>query len=49
MLFYVSPGVNADRMDANEKGALCKVTVAGQSLTPPMGDNHNLKKAGDGH
>jgi len=43
MVFYATPGINADQMDANAKGALCRIQVQTKSLYPPQGDNKNMK------
>lgn len=44
MVFYATPGINAEQMMANEKGALCKAPEAQtKSLFPPIGDNKNVK------
>lgn len=44
LVFYATPGINADQMTANEKGALCKAPEAQtKSIFPPMGDNKNIK------
>jgi hypothetical protein len=53
MVFYVTPGVNADMMNANDKGALCRAAAAStgtaaKSIYPPVGDNKNMKVAGHG-
>lgn len=51
MVFYTTPGVNAEQMMANEKGALCTAPEAVRKnavLYPPMGDNKNLKAAKKG-
>lgn len=46
MVFYTTPGINAEQMMANEKGALCTApeTIRKSAvLFPPMGDNKNVK------
>ncbi|KAE9986204.1 hypothetical protein EG327_004419 [Venturia inaequalis] len=46
MVFYTTPGINAEQMMANEKGALCTAPEAMRKsaiLFPPMGDNKNVK------
>jgi hypothetical protein len=42
MLFYVTPGINADLMAPNDKGALCRASSSSKSVFPPVGDNKNL-------
>lgn len=43
-LFYVTPGINADMMTTNDKGALCRSSNNNkQSIYPPLGDNKNMK------
>lgn len=44
MVFYVTPGINADLMDADASGKLCKLAQPRTLAFPPMGDNKNLKK-----
>ncbi|TID20736.1 Low-affinity potassium transport protein [Venturia nashicola] len=46
MLFYTTPGINAEQMMANEKGALCSAPETMRKsaiLFPPAGDNKNVK------
>jgi len=40
MLFWVSPGINADHMEARE-GRACKVSKVVESRTAPLSDNLN--------
>jgi hypothetical protein len=40
MLFWVTPGINADLMEAREE-RVCKVTKPRTESTPPKGDNRN--------
>jgi hypothetical protein len=40
MLFWVSPGINADHMEVRE-GRVCKVAKITESNTPPLSDNLN--------
>lgn len=42
-LFYVTPGINAEQWNANDKGALCRVQAGVKSIFPPIGDNKNVK------
>jgi hypothetical protein len=44
MVFYVTPGINADHMVAREDGRLCKVSGPIQRVAndaSPIGDNKN--------
>ncbi|KAF2420354.1 hypothetical protein EJ08DRAFT_598434, partial [Tothia fuscella] len=43
MLFFVSPGINAEMMTVNEKGAVCRAaSVNKNSKYPPPSDNANV-------
>lgn len=40
MMFWVTPGINADHMELKD-GRVCKVAKVVESSKPPLGDNLN--------